>query len=277
MEIANRTPPEFSPSPTGTYTLKAEVTVSQRSVVQNSLEAFVVIDGEQHPMSQKLTDGYIFEYDYRPPSKKLLVNFYYILNYFVTKKSEAPVLEQIISDLYQARLPNSMSLQMDKDRAAVDTEVSIYGEQFTREDRILIDGTPCETIFISSGELKFIVPEIKPSFGYVVEVFTPKGMLNAGTLRVDDAHPLKILPKELALKAGQPQALVFMLNDPAPYGGLYVTATTDIPDSIYMPKILIPERTRTVSVIIEGKHIGNGNLFFKAGDLPEIVVPVTIR
>ncbi len=276
INIVNLTPPEFSPSSTGAYTLKAQVDVGKKAVVPHSLEAFVVIDGTQHPMSQKLTDSYIFEYDYKPSAEKLLVSFYYILNYLIVQKDETPTVEQVISGFYRTQLPNTVSLRIDKERAAVDKEVSIYGDQFTRQDRVLIDGTPCETTLISSKELRFLVPEIKPSFGYAVNVFTSKGMLEAGTLRVDSAHPLTVLPNEITLKAGQPQALVFMLNHPAPYGGLHVSVTTDIPDSIISPKVLIPERTRTVSVTIAGKSASSGNLFITAGELPEIIVPITV-
>ena len=228
-------------------------------------------------MSSEPSDDYVFEYDYEPPSKKLLVSFYYVLDYLIRHKDKAPVLKQIISDIHRAQLPDSIKLQLERKRAAVDTKVTLYGDQFTDQDRVLIDGTPCETTFISSKELQFLVPEIKPSFGYPVKVFTPRGMADAGTLQVDAANPLRVLPKELKLKTGQPQALVLMLNYPAPYGGLNIDVTTDIPDSIVMPKILIPERSRTVSATIEGKYISNGNLFIKAGNLPEIVVPVTIR
>ena len=44
-----------------------------------------------------------------------------------------------------------------------------------------------------------------------------------------------------------------------------------------MPEVLIPEGARTVSASIEGDKVGNGNLFINANDLPELVIPVTIR
>jgi hypothetical protein len=277
VHIVNLTPPKFPASPTGTYTLQALVDVSQKTVIPDSFEALIVIDGEHYSMSKQSSNNYLFEYDYQPPPKKSIVRFYYVLNYLVKNRNKAPVLKQIISDLHQTQLTQSTTLRLDKQRAAVDTKVTLYGSQFIQQDRVLIDGTPCETTFISSKKLQFLVPEIKPSFGYIVEVFTPRGMLKAGTLRVDAANPLRVLPKELELKLGQPKALAFMLNYPAPYGGLYIDVTTDIPDSIIMPKVLIPERARTVSITLEGKHISNGNLFINAGTLPEIVLPVTVR
>ena len=276
VRMINLTPSDFPPSSTGAYTLKAQAEVRQKTVAPDSFEAFVVIDGVQYPMA-KQSNGYLFEYDYQPPSDKLLVRFYYVLNYIVKEKNRAPILKQIISDLYQAHLPNLITLELDRQRAAVDTQVTVFGDEFTNKDRVLIDGALCETTFISPQELQFTVPEVKASFGYVIEVFTSRGTVRAGTLRVDAANPLRVLPKELELKSGQPKALAFMLDYPAPFGGLYIDVTTDIPDSIIMPEVLIPERARTVSVTIESKHIGNGNLFIKAGDLPEIIVPVTIR
>ena len=275
--MVNRTPPEFPPSPTGTYPLEAQVDFNQKTVLPDSFKAFVVIDGQQYPMTRNPSGDHLFTYDYQPPAEKLIVRFYYVLSYLEATGDEAPELKEIISGLYQTELPNTVILRLDRDRAAVDTEVTLHGERFTRQDRVFIDGVPCETTFISSRELQFLVPEIRSSFGYNVEVFTPRGMLSVGTLRVDAANPLRVLPKELALKVGQTAALAFMLDRPAPFGGLYIDVTTDIPDSIVMPEILIPERARTVSVNLEGKLISNGNLFIKAADFPEIVVPVTVR
>ena len=277
LYIVNLTPKKFPPSTDGAYTIRAKVETNRQDVVPDSFEAFVVIDGNQLPMRRQLSDNPVFEYNYKPPSDNLTVRFYYVLNYLVKSKNAAPILKQFVSNLYQAQLPDTEFLVMDKQRAAVGTRVAVYGDEFTEQDRVLIDGTPCETIFVSSKELQFLVPEIKPSFGYAVDVFTSGGMLKAGLLRVDPANPLSVLPKTLELKVGQPKALAFMLSYPAPYGGLYIDITTDIPDSIIMPEVLIPERARTVSATIKGKYISNGNLFIKAGDLPEIIVPVTVR
>ena len=53
--------------------------------------------------------------------------------------------------------------------------------------------------------------------------------------------------------------------------------TTDIPNSIIMPEVLIPEGARTVSATIEGDKVGSGHLYINAKGLPELVIPVTIQ
>ena len=99
----------------------------------------------------------------------------------------------------------------------------------------------------------------------------------AGYLRIDPASPLSVLPNSSALEPGQRQALAFALDTPAPDGGLYINITTDIPDSIIMPEVLIPEGARTVSAIIEGDKVGSGQLFINSEGLPELVIPLTIH
>jgi len=275
--LVNQTPQQFPPSPDGTYTIAAEVKTNQKNIIPDSFEAFVVIDGEQFPMSREFSSNYLFVYDYKPSTEKSITRFYYVLNYMEENKNNSQSLKQIISNLHQTQLPDKLRFRLDRKRAAVDTKVSLYGDQFTDQDHVLIDGISCETTFVSTGELQFLVPEINPSFGYEVKVFTSGGLFNTGVLRVDAANPLRVLPSELELKVGQSKAIAFMLNHPAPQGGLYIDVTTDIPDSIIMPEILISESAHTISTTIQGKQIGEGYLFIKTGELPEIVVPITVR
>lgn len=236
-----------------------------------------MIDGQQHPMTAGVDAPNLFEYNYQAPSEKELTRFYYVLNYNTQEEDEAPVSVQIISDLYQVQLPSQITLTIDKTRAAVGTRVTINGQGFTNKDLIFVDHTAAETIFTSPTKLQFVVPEVKPDFGYTIEVRSTTRAQIAGYLRVDPASPLSILPNKLTLEPGQRQALAFALDYPAPYGGLYINVTTDIPDSIIMPEVLIPEGARTVSATIEGDKVGSGHLFINASDLPELVIPVTIR
>lgn len=277
VKMINTTPAVAPASPTGTYTLSAQAEVKKKTVVPSSLEAFVVIDGQQRPMTADAETPNFFAYDYQAPAEKELTRFYYVLNFVTQEDDEAPVSVQIISDLYQVQLPSQITLTVDKTRAAIGTRVSINGQGFTNQDIVFVDNTVAETIFVSPTKLQFVVPEVKPDFGYTIEVRTTTRAQTAGYLRVDPASPLSVLPNSLTLKPGQRQALAFALDYPAPYGGLYINVTTNIPDSIIMPEVLIPEGARTVSATIEGDKIGSGHLFINASGLPEITVPITIR
>lgn len=90
-------------------------------------------------------------------------------------------------------------------------------------------------------------------------------------------NPLHVLPNTLTLEPKQRLALAFALDYPAPQGGLYLNITTNIPDSIIMPEVLIPEGARTVNATIEAGEPGQGTLFINAADLPELTVPITIK
>ena len=277
VKIVNTTPNVAPASPTGSYTLSAQAQVKKKTVQPDSLEAFVVINGEQRPMTSLADTPNAFSYDYQAPAEQELTRFYYVLNYTTQKKEEAPVSVQIISELYQVQLPSTLTLAIDTARAAIGTHVTVTGQNFSREDLIFVDQVAAETIFISPSKLQFVVPEVKPGFGYKIDVRGTARSQKAGYLRVDPASPLSVLPKELTLAPGQRQALAFALDTPAPYEGLYINITTDIPNSIIMPEVLIPEGARTVSATIEGDKIGSGHLYINAKGLPELVIPVTIR
>lgn len=277
VHIVNTTPERVTASPAGTLTLSAQARVKQPTVVPSSLDAFVVIDGEHYPMVVDPAIFGRFEYAYQVPAGTQLTRFYYILNYLTQKNDAAPVAQQRLSDLYQVQLRNPSTLTMYQTRAAIGTRVIITGEQFSREDLIYVNQTICETIFISPQQLQFVVPELKPGFGYHIEVRGITHAQHAGYLRIDPASPLSILPTSLSLQPGQQQALAFMLDYPAPYQGLEIRVTTDIPDSIRLPEIVIPAGARTVSATIKAEKAGSGHLFICANGLPERVVPVTIR
>lgn len=277
VKIVNTTPDIAPASATGNYTLSAQAKVKKNTVVPNSLEAFVVIDGEQRAMQAAANVPNLFEYNYSAPTEKELARFYYVLNFATQKDQQAPVSVQIISELYQVQLPSRISLRIDTTRAAVGTRVSIDGQGFSNKDIVFVDNTLAETIYISPTKLQFVVPEVKPDFGYSIEVRNTTRAQTAGYLRIEPASPLSVLPAKLTLEPSQRQALAFVLDTPAPYGGLYINVTTDIPDSIIMPEVLIPEGARTVSATIEGDKIGSGHLFINASGLPELVIPLTIR
>ena len=277
VKILDRTPAIATASPTGNYTLRAQALINKKTVDRSSLEAFVVIDGEQFPMTTDLAESGFFAFDYQPPVDDLSTRFYYVLNYQTQAHEAAPVPRQIISDLYQVEFPNPIRLSLNTRRAAIGSRVAVRGQEFSSKDIIFVDAVAAQTSFISPTELQFIVPDATPGHGYAVEVRSLKHAQIAGHLRIDPANPLSVLPNRLDLQSGERQALAFALNEPAPIGGLYLNITTDIPDNIIMPEVLIPEGARTVSASIEGDKVGNGHLFISASNLPELVIPITIR
>jgi hypothetical protein len=52
--------------------------------------------------------------------------------------------------------------------------------------------------------------------------------------------------------------------------------TTDVPDSVIMPEVVIPQGQTSVTVTVEGGKQGSGSLFLKGFGNGEVTVPVTV-
>jgi hypothetical protein len=54
--------------------------------------------------------------------------------------------------------------------------------------------------------------------------------------------------------------------------------TTDVPDSVIMPEVIVPEGANSVTVDVKGGKPGAGNLFLKGyGSSGEITIPLVVK
>ena len=120
------------------------------------------------------------------------------------------------------------------------------------------------------------MPNVTSAMSHSVEV---RGVSteSAGTLKVDPGLPLRVIPDSLTLQQGQRQALAFAMDNPAPMGGLYINVTTDIPNSVIMPEVIIPEAARTVNIAVRAGEPGAGSLYIQGPGMNEIVIPITVE
>jgi hypothetical protein len=278
VKIANMTPTRVPTNPSGIYTLSAKAELQNKAIDEGSLSAYVVVDGEQHPMARSEMGNGFYDFDYDIPSDRDSARFYYIVHYRLRTLGDKPgELKQVESVPHEFTLIDRYSITLDAERAPIGTQLAILGRGFSPSDHIFVGDVAADTRFVSANALQFIVPGLTPGYAYAVEVHGGKDIEPAGMLRVDPGLPLSVIPKRLDLKTGERQAIAFALDYPAPSGGLYINVTTDIQDSIIMPEVLIPEGARTVNVTIEGGSAGNGSLFIHARGLSELVIPVTVQ
>jgi hypothetical protein len=78
------------------------------------------------------------------------------------------------------------------------------------------------------------------------------------------------------LVGGSSQNLTFSVPNPAPAGGLLLDITTDVPESVIMPEVIVPEGQTSVSVAITGGKPGSGSLFLKGYGSGEVTIAVTV-
>lgn len=275
VRISNVTPPVIPTNPSGIYTISAQAVIKNQAVDRSNVNAFIVIDGEKHPMTASdLGNGY-FDYDYTMPQGQEAARFYYVLQYALGSRDAKPKIRTKQSRINELKLIDRLSITLDTNRAPVGTQLSVLGRGFSFGDKVFVGGIEAETRFVSGSVLQFVIPIMEPGPNYPVEV-RGRSVEEAGTLKVDPALPLKVIPDSLTLESGQRRILAFAINDPAPPEGLYLNVTTDIPNSVIMPEVIIPEGSRTVNVTVQGGQAGSGRLFVQALGMPEVVIPVTV-
>ncbi|MEC9227843.1 MAG: IPT/TIG domain-containing protein [Verrucomicrobiota bacterium] len=275
-QIENMTPTRVPANPSGIYTLSAYAKLSNQSVMRESMSASIVIDGETHQMSQSEVGEAYFDYDYTMPENRDSARFYYVLDYKFINKDKVIKDATVQSSIEQMKLIDRYSISLDTSRAPIGTSLAVLGRGFSRRDKVYVGGVEANTRFISSNTLQYIVPNVTPAMSHLVEV---RGVSteSAGTLKVDPALPLRVIPDSLTLQKGQRQALAFAMDNPAPMGGLYINVTTDIPSSVIMPEVIIPETARTVNIAVQAGEPGAGSLYIQGPGMNEIVIPITVE
>jgi hypothetical protein len=152
----------------------------------------------------------------------------------------------------------------------------VLGRGFSPQDTIYLDNVPARTAYESPNSLSFFVPAVEPGRNYQVQVSGASGSNAVGTFRVD-ASSLTVFPTALTLRTGESQSLTFTLPNPAPAGGLLLDVTTDVPDSVIMPEVVVPAGSTTVTVTVQGGRAGQGSLFLKGFGVGEVTVPITVQ
>lgn len=275
VRITNLTPSTLPENPSQTYTFSARITPKASGYVKGSLRPDIVVDGQVHRMQPSQLGQDIYEFDYQIPAGRTEVKYYYLVKFQVNYNGQVSPREAY-TDLQHARLAGRYVLSLEVNRGPVGARVSVLGRGFTAQDVVYFDNTPARTVFDSPNSLSFFVPAVEPGRNYRVQVVGGAGTQAVGTFRVDSVS-LSVSPTSLNLRSGETQSLTFTLPNTAPAGGLLLDATTDIPESIIMPEVVVPAGSNTVTVQVTGGQPGNGNLFLQGYGAGEISVPVSVQ
>jgi hypothetical protein len=275
VKIIDLTPSVIKANPSNVYTLTAQIAVKNSAVAKETLRPQIVIDGNVHPMSLSPGSENLYEYDFPMPMGRTDAA-YYILVHYERKTENGTASKEEVTELKRFSVENRYSVALEVNRAPVGTRVAILGRGFTRDDKIMVGGSPASTRFDSSTSLSFYVPSLPEGRGYGVTVIGANGEIDAGNLRID-ASQVTVLPSSLTLSRGESRVLVFRIPEEAPPGGLLIQDTTDIPQSIIMDRVKIEAGQRSTSVNIQGGSPGQGSLFVRIPGYADVVVPITVN
>jgi hypothetical protein len=276
IKMTDLTPKVLPENPSRIYTFALNVTPKTTKVVRDSFQAHLVIDGQILEMKTGTLGNGVFEYEYQLPAGRDEVAYYYIVDYAV--RNDAGISRrQGFTDITRAQVVGRYVLTMETNRGPVGARISVVGRGFGSADIIKFDGEPVRTVNESSNALSFFVPAVETGRNYRVTLEGAAGSSPVGTFRVDPAI-LDVSPARISLTEGGIQPVTFTIPAPASAGGQLLDVTTDIPDSVIMPEVIVPEGRNSVIIDVRGGKPGTGNLFLKGyGTTGEIIIPVVVQ
>ena len=272
--ITNLTPDTLPENPSNIYTLSFRAKLGQSNVVQEALKAAVVIDGKEYEMRPIGMGKNIFEFDYAISPGQSEARYYFLIDYDY-KISTDVRHNQKFSEVYDLRLINRYVIQLESTRGPVGAQVGILGSGFTEFETVLFNGVEVPTSFYSSNSIGFTVPQVPAGGYYNVGMRTGQGEMDVGTFKVDKAN-LTVLPGSLSFPSGERRVVVFAIEFDAPEAGIWIDVTTDIPESIIMPEVVIPGGARSANIPIEGGAPGTGSMFIEVAGFNKLRIPVSV-
>lgn len=275
LGITNLTPSVLPENPSQIYTLSTRVKPKSVNIVPGSLTVRIIVDAQSFEMRKAALGADIYEFDYQLPAGRTELAYYFLVNYKFENQGIIVPREEF-TDVIRSKIVGRYVLSLETNRGPVGARVSVLGRGFTAQDTVTFDGTPARTVFDSANALSFFVPALETGRNYKVEIAGANGVSIVGTFRIDPTS-LTVSPTELSLTKGQSQALTFTLPSPAPTGGLLLDITTDAPDSVIMPEVVVEAGSTSAVVNVTGGKPGSGSLFLKGFGSGEITVPVTVK
>jgi len=275
LQVTNLTPKVLPENPSRIYTFAVNVKPRVNNVVADSIKATIVIDGQTHAMKSGGLGKGVFEYEFQLPPGRDEIAYYYYIDYAIETNGIIRKRQDYI-DIVRTRIVSRYVMSLETNRGPVGSRISVVGRGFGNADLIKFDGTEVRTINESANSLSFIVPAVETGRNYRVTLEGAAGNSPVGTFRVDPAS-VDISPTSLSVGANLSQPLTFTVSVPAGPGGQLLDITTDIPESVIMPEVIVPEGQTSVTVDVKGGQPGNGSLFLKGYGPGEIRIPVSVQ
>ncbi len=272
VTLTNLTPASMPENPSQIYTFSLRV--SARSNTVSGITPRIIVDGQNYAMKPSPLGQGIYDFEFQLPAGRDQIAYYFLVNYNIEGNNVATA-QEAYTGVQTVSIVRRYVLSLEVNRGPIGARVSVLGRGFTPQDVIAFNGTPTRTQFESPNSLSFYVPALEPNRNYQVTVQSPAGDSPVGTFRID-ASNLSVSPTSLNLRTGERQTLTFTLPNAAPAGGTLLDVTTDIPESVIMPEVVVPQGQTFVSVTVEGGTPGNGNLFLKGYGSGEVTIPVSV-
>lgn len=302
--ITNLTPDALAENPSQIYNISARIAPKAAGYVKDSARPTIVIDGQNFPMTKSSLGENIYEFEYQVPAGRTEIAYYFLTTYQVENNGMLSS-EEDFSPLHRAKIAGRYVLSLEVNRGPIGAKISILGRGFTSNDTVYFESTPVRTAFESANAVSFFVPAVEPNRNYKVSLGNEMAQTPVGTFRVDAVGgvaetgtptnvytapsapsvggaatlggALTVSPSSLNLRTGEKAQLVFTTPVTATAGGLLIDVTTDVPESVIMPEVMVAPGSNTATVTVEGGKPGSGHLFAKGAGARELTIPISVR
>ena len=268
--LTNLSPESVPENASRIYTLSMSAYINDGSVIKDSIEPFIVIDEQVIPMKEVKDMKYdrIYEYDYVMPKGRKDAKYYFMLKYKVDTTVQGVREDRVIKSrtVYELKPVSRYVVNIQNERGPVGSEVPVLGRGFDKLDKITIGGVEADTEYLSRSTINFTVPP---------NLVGSKGDLWIGQFRVDPAD-MQVSPSSISVKSSDVTNLIFNIGFAAPKGGYPIDVKTNIPSSIVMDEVVVPEGQTSTSVSLKAAAPGKGALYINGVGFNEKVIPVEI-
>jgi len=272
VTLTDLTPRSMAENPSQIYTFSLRLT--PRSNTVTNLVPNIILDGKSFAMRKSPLGEGLFEFEYQLPAGRDRVAYYYLVTYHV-EGNNVLTPREAYTPVETVQIARRYVLSLEVNRGPVGARISVLGRGFTPQDVIHFNGVPARTNYDSPNALSFFVPPLEPNRNYQVALSSTAGNSPVGTFRIDPSS-ITVAPSSLSLRTGERTTLTFTLPNPAPSGGTLLDVATDVPESVIMPEVIVPQGQSYVAVTVEGGKPGSGSLYLKGFGSGEVTVPITV-
>lgn len=277
--LTNLTPERVPENSSRVYTLTMSAYINDGAVIKDTIKPYIVIDEQVIPMKEvkDMKHDRLYEYDYTLPKGRKSAKYYFLLKYQVSNNIDGVNKNREMKSptVYTLEPASRYIVNMQNERGPVGSSIAVLGRGFDKQDIIRVGGVDADTEYLSRSTLSFVVPPLKSGKTYDVELVGEKGEMWIGAFRVDTAK-MGVSPSEINMNGGDLVTMIFNIGFSAPKGGYPIDVKTNIPSSIIMDEVVVPEGQSSVSVTLKAAAAGRGALYINGLGFEEKVVPVSI-
>ena len=274
VTLTNLTPTSMPENPSQIYTFTLRVAKRTNTIPAASIAPHIIVDGQNFGMKPSPIGEGLYEFEYQLPAGRDEIAYYFLVTYTVEGNNTTSNGEAY-TEVSHVKIVRRYVLSLEVNRGPVGSRVSVLGRGFSPQDVVFFSGVAARTVCESPNALSFFVPALEAGKNYSVALNGAPGYTPVGTFHIDPSN-VSVSPTALTLRTGEKQVLSFSIANPAPPGGTLLDIATDVPESIIMPEVIVPQGQTAVNIMVEGGKPGAGSLFLKGFGAGEVTITVNV-